>query len=199
MGADALFGRRAARPGPEEMTLENAMYLKGITTAALAALLTTGCGYRIKTATDYNHSVRFSGYDTFFFLKGNSSGNLLLDQRVTADVEAALTSKGWVEVPPGEGRAAVVVHAATQAKHSYATFYDGWGGWQWRWRGAGSSTTFVQDYKVGAVVVDIFDADTKEAIWRGSASDALSGNPKDKSKATERAVAKMFNKFPPPQ
>jgi hypothetical protein len=171
--------------------------VKGITTAVVATLLTAGCGHSIKTATDYNRSVALSDYHTYFFLNGNSSGNPLLDQRVREDVEAALASKGWITVPQGEGRAAVVVHAATETKHSYETFYDGWGGWQWRPGGAGA--TFVQDYKVGTVVVDIFDADTKKAIWRGSASDALSGNPNDNSKATEGAVTKMFSTFPPSQ
>ena len=89
----------------------------------------------------------------------------------------------------GEGRAAVIAHAATKTKHSYETFYDGWGGgWRWRMGGFGSSTTYVQDYKVGTVVVDIFDADTKQAIWRGSATDALSDNQKDNAQATEAAI-----------
>lgn len=167
--------------------------------AAIATLLTVGCGYSIKTATDYDRTVHFSDYHTFFMLKGNSSGNPLLDQRVTADVEAALNSKGWAGVPQGQGRAAVVVHAATKTRHSYQTFYDGWGGWRWRWGGLGSSTTLVQDYKIGTVVVDIFDAQTKQAIWRGSATDALSDNQKDNSEATEAAVTKMFNDFPPAQ
>jgi len=176
------------------------MHLKGMTAAVIATLFTVGCGYTIRTATDYDRAVHFSNYHTFFMMKGNPSGNPLLDQRVTADVEGALASKGWVEVPQGQGQAAVVVHAATKTKHSYLTFYDGWGGWRWRRGGfGGTSTTLVQDYKVGTVVVDIFDADTKQAIWRGSASDALPDNPEEKSKATEAAITKMFSNFPPLQ
>ena len=44
-------------------------------------------------------AVNFSKYHTFSMVKGNSSGNPLLDQRVIADVEAALSSKGREEVP----------------------------------------------------------------------------------------------------
>jgi hypothetical protein len=170
-----------------------------MTTAVIATLLTVGCGYAIKTSTDYNHAVNFSNYHTFFMMKGNSSGNPLLDQRATEDVKAALAAKGWTEAPQGQGAAAVVVHAATKTKHTYQTFYDGWGGgWRYRWGGGlNSATTYVQDYKVGTVVVDIFDAQSKQAIWRGSASDALSGNPANNAKATEAAITKMFNNFPP--
>jgi hypothetical protein len=175
------------------------MYLKRMTTAVFATVLTVGCGYTISTNTDYNRAVNFSNYHTFFMMKGNSSGNPLLDQRASDDVKAALSAKGWAEAPQGEGAAAVVVHAATKTKHSYQTFYDGWGGgWRYRWGGGlDSATTYVQDYKVGTVVVDIFDAKTKEAIWRGSATDALSGNPTSNAKATEAAITKMFNNFPP--
>ena len=107
------------------------MHLRRMTTALIATLLTVGCGYTISTNTDYNRAVNFSNYHTFFMMKGNSSGNPLLDQRATDDVKAALAAKGWTEAPQGQGSAAVVVHAATKTKHSYQTFYDGWGG-GWR-------------------------------------------------------------------
>ena len=157
-----------------------------------------GCGYAIKTSTDYNRAVNFANYRTFFIVKGNSSGNTLQDQRATADVTDALVSRGWVEAPDGEGQAAVVVHAATKTKHTYQTFYDGWGGWNWRWDGGlGGATTYVESYSVGTLVVDIFDAKTKQAIWRGYASDALPSSPSGKEKATRAALDKMFAQFPP--
>jgi hypothetical protein len=175
----------------------NARYL---VVAGALALVSTACGYSIKTSTDYDHSVKFSNYQSFFMMKGNSSGNPLMDQRAAADVKNALTNKGWMEVPEGQGQAAVVVHASTKTKHTYETFYDGWGGWGWRrgWGGGlGGSTTFVNDYKVGTLVVDIFDAKTKQAIWHGNATDALSDSAKSNAKATEAAIDKMFQNFPP--
>jgi hypothetical protein len=175
---------------------------KHLISGAAVALLAVACGPSIKTATDYDRSVRFSNYHSFYIMKGNPSGNALMDQRAQADVERALTSKGWMEVPEGQGEAAVVVHAATKTKHTYETLYDGWGGGGWGWRrgwggGFGGTTTFVNDYKVGTLVVDVFDAKTKEAIWHGTASDALSNNAKSNANTTELAVDKMFNSFPP--
>jgi hypothetical protein len=164
------------------------------------ALLTMGCGYSIKASTDYDRSVRFSNYDSFFIVKGNSSGNPLMDQRAQSDVKSALMRKGWIEVPEGKGHAAVVVHATTNTKHTYETLYDGWGGWGWRhgWvREFGASTTFVNNYKVGTLVVDIFDSQTKQAIWHGTATDAVSDNAHSNAEATAQAVDKMFKAFPP--
>jgi hypothetical protein len=105
-----------------------------------------------------------------------------------------------MEDPEGEGQAAVVVHSTTRTRHTYETLYDGWGGWGWRrgWGGGfGGSTTFVNDYKVGTLVVDIFDAKSKQAIWHGHATDALSDNPRANARATEEAVDRMFHAFPP--
>jgi hypothetical protein len=128
-----------------------------------------------------------------------------MDERAMADVKSTLTSKGWRELPSDEAQTSVVVHATTKTKHTYQTLYDGFGG-GWRWGGwgyrgfggyGGSATTYVQDYKVGTLVVDIFDAKTKEAIWHGHASDALSGSATSNAAATAQAVDKMFSNFPP--
>src|SRR5437879_3084784 len=168
--------------------------------ASAVALLTAACGYGIKASSDYDHSVNFASYHTFSIMKGNSSGNPLSDQRIAADVTTALVSKGWREAPEGAAQAAVVVHTSTKTKHSYSTFYDGWDGWGWRRRGWGgftSATTYEQDYKVGSVVVDIFDAKSKEAIWHGTAAGVLSGNAQENARIDDQAVAKMFASFPP--
>jgi hypothetical protein len=173
------------------------MTAKALVSAGALALVTMACGYGVKTATDYDRHATFSNYHSFFMINGNSSGNPLMDQRAQDDVRNALMTKGWIEVPEGEGQATVVVHAATKTKHSYETFYDGWGGWRYRWAGIGGPTTFVEDYRVGTLVVDIFDANAKQAIWHGYASSVLSDSSKSNAKATEDAVDKMFRKFPP--
>jgi hypothetical protein len=176
----------------------NARYL---VSAAAVTLFTTACGYSIRTSTDYNQTVNFSNYRSFSIVSGNSSGNPLMDQRASADVRNTLTAKGWTEAPAGQADAAVVVHATTKTKHTYETLYDGWNGWNWRWYGGygpGRATTYVYDYKVGTLVVDIFDAKTKQAIWRGHATDALSNSAKSNAQATAQAVDKMFVNFPPP-
>jgi hypothetical protein len=176
------------------------MNAKYLICGGAVAVFTTACSYSIKTATDYDTHANFSNYHSFSIVKGNSSGNPLMDQRAQNDVMSALTSKGWMNVPADEAQAAVVVHAATKTKHTYETLYDGWGGWGWRrgWGGGfGGATTFVEDYKVGTLVVDIFDAKSKEEIWHGTATDALSDNAKSNAQATEQAVDKMFSNFPP--
>jgi hypothetical protein len=175
------------------------MHAKWLVIAGVLVTFTAGCGAAIKTTSDYDRRIDFSKYGTFFMMTGNSSGDSLLDERLTSDVEGALMARGWAEVPKGEGQAVVIIHTATAAERTYDTFYKGWGGWQWRWGGSNRPSKFVEDYQVGTVVVTIFDANTKQALWRGFAADAISDRPKLAAKVHEAAISKIFEKFPPAQ
>ncbi len=172
------------------------MNSKFLMAAVLVAICTAGCGYGIKAATDYDRKVDFSNYVSFFMMKGNSSGDPAIDDRVISSVERSLTEKGWYEVDKGEGQAAVIVHTATDTNHTYQSFYDGWGGWHWA--GPGNAASFPEDYKAGAVVVTIFNARTKKAFWRGFATDVLSHSSEQSGTANEdAAVRRIFENFPP--
>ena len=63
--------------------------------------------------------------------------------------------------------------------------------------GFGESTTTEQDYKEGTLVVDLYDAKTKQLIWRGSAEDTLSSKAEKNEKNLDKGIAKMFKDFPP--
>jgi hypothetical protein len=65
------------------------------------------------------------------------------------------------------------------------------------WSGFADATTYVENYTVGTLVVDMFDSRTKRLIWRGSASDVVSGKPEKDEKKLNEAVSKMFDHFPP--
>jgi len=173
-----------------------AKYIVGASVCA-AALLSVACGYGIKTSIDYDRQASFSRYRTFYIVNGNSSGSPATDQLVSVDVASALTSKGWREVPDSEAQAAVVIHAATKETHSFQAFYRGWGEWHWHWGGFADTTRFVEDYKIGTLVVDFFDARTKQAIWHGFATGAESEDTTSIEHATERAIDRMFSDFPP--
>jgi hypothetical protein len=150
-----------------------------------------------KVTTDYDKSVDFSKYKTFMWIKEPKTANPLVRQRIIDDVNAALASDG-LQLVTSNGDLCVAAHAATEEERTLNTFYDNFGGgWRWRGGGFGSATTTVNTYEVGSLVVDLFDAKTKEAIWRGSSSKTLSGNPEKNEKSLNKAIAKMFKNFPP--
>jgi hypothetical protein len=169
--------------------------VRGLVAVGLLAMA-AGCGQGIKAASDYDRRVNFQNYNTYFFMKGNSTGDTSVDANLTGEVGNALLDRGWIQVPEGEGRAAVIVNTATDREHTYPKFFDGWGGWRARWDAAPAPRGFVEDYPVGAVVVTIFDADSKQAIWRGFAADAIRKDPKKGLEARDAAVTKLFESFP---
>jgi hypothetical protein len=150
--------------------------------------------------TDYDRNANFAQYKTFQWERVSTKDPLNVD-RIKNAVNAALSAKGWTQVESG-GDVCVMAVQMTQDQQTLNTFYDGFGG-GWRWRrfgggGLGEATTTTETYKVGTLVVDLFDAKTKTLIWRGSASDTLSNNSTNNIKNLDKGVEKMFKQFPPP-
>ncbi len=149
-------------------------------------------GQQVKT--DYDHNANFGQYKTYSWEKVQTRDPLLVD-RIKDAVNGALTAKGWTQVESG-GDVSVVAMEITHNQQTLNTFYDGFGG-GWRWGGFGDATTTTETYQVGSLVVDLFDAKTKNLIWRGSSSDTLSNNADKNTKNLDKGVQKMFAHFPP--
>src|ERR1700694_429379 len=160
-------------------------------TMLLAA--TASFGQQVKT--DYDRSTDFSRYKTYSWEKVQTPDPLWVD-RIKEAVNAALTAKGWTPVESG-GNVAIVAMEMTQNQRTLNTFYDNFGGGCGWGGGFGNATTTVDNYKVGTLVVDLFDANTKKLIWRGSSSDTLSDKSDKNIKNLDKGVQKMFNNFPP--
>jgi hypothetical protein len=149
--------------------------------------------------TDYDRGADFSQYKSYSWEKVQARDQLWIP-RIEDAVNAELAAKGWTQVPSG-GQVAIVAMEVTQNQQTLNTFYDGFGG-GWGWRrfgggGFGDATTTTETYKVGTLVVDLFDASSKTLLWRGSASDTLSDKSEKNIKNLDKAVEKMFDHFPP--
>ncbi len=149
--------------------------------------------------TDYDRSANFTQYKTYSWEQVKTK-DALDAGRIKSAVNAVLATKGWTQVDSG-GDVSIVAMEITQNQQTLNTFYNGFGG-GWGWRrfgggGFGEATTTTDTYKVGTVVVDLFDTKTKQLIWRGSESDTLSNNSDKNIKNLDKGVEKMFKKFPP--
>lgn len=154
-----------------------------------------------KITTDADPSASFAGYKTYYWVMKPQGDSPLMEQRVVDGINAQLQAKGWTLTDKGD--VAVAAHITTQQKQSVDTFYSGtpMGGWGWRggWGGMGMGTasTTVQTYDVGTLVVDMFDARTQKAIWRGTATETVSSSPDKMEASLQKGLDKMFAKFPP--
>jgi hypothetical protein len=149
--------------------------------------------------TDYDRSADFSQYKTYSWEHVKTQDPLYVD-RIKNSVNAALAAKGWTQVDSG-GDVSIVAMEITRDQQTLNTFYNGFGG-GWGWRrfgggGLGEATTTTETYKVGTLVIDLFDSKAKKLLWRGVSSDTLSNNSNQNIKNLDKGVDKLFKQFPP--
>lgn len=176
---------------------------KAVFTAVSLALflLSAKTAFATEIKTDYDRAADFGRYKTFCWQKVETKDPLWIE-RIKAAVTSALTAKGWTQAEHSSGCDVAVV--AIEMKHNHDTvntFYDGFGGgWGWRGFGAdgfGQATTTTETYQTGTLIVDLFDAKSKNLVWRGSATDTLSDKSDKNIKKFNNAVQKLFEHFPP--
>ena len=167
----------------------------------LALVLTTGCS-SLRVTMDYSEAADFSQFQTFHF--ENTAGSLarmnpLAHQRIVNAIGRELEGHGFREVDSdpdvfvtyyASSREEVVVNTTHMGYHRSS---------HWRWGGGMThSTTTVNTYTRGSLVIDMWDAKTDELVWRGTASDIISAHPERKAQTISRAIATMFLRYPPP-
>lgn len=164
-------------------------------TLLILSLVAGSLAQEIKT--DYDRKIDFGHYKTFSFEKIETKDPLWVD-RITAAVGAQLAAKGYTQVA-SDGDIAIIAIGMATDRQTLDTFYDSFdGGWGWRWgSGYGEATTTTETYKVGTLVVDLFERKTKALIWRGSADNTLSDNSTQNIKSLDKSVKKLFKGFPP--
>lgn len=169
--------------------------LAGVT-LVMASL--TGCPSSANIHTDYDHNANFSQLHTFSF--GNvATDDPLYQQRIKDEISKDLEAKG-LQQAQGKGDLVVTAVGAVHNRKEYQTFYNDPGfGYYWGGFGTGfdNTTTSVVHYKVGTLVLDMYNAQTKHLVWRGTASRGVSGNPDTNTASVDGAIDKMLSSFPP--
>jgi len=154
---------------------------------------------KVKVTSDPN--ANFSQYKTYAWDQGMFS-NPMIKQHIIAAVDAAMAAKGFQKVAQ-EGDLIVSALASTESDLTMTNP-------SWH-PSLNSIATGIpassQAWPVtkGTLVVDLSDGKTKNAVWRGTATDTLEHGPtgdrlrdaKTVEKPIRKAVEKMFKKFPP--
>lgn len=183
------------------MKIQKAVF---IAVSLVVFLLSARTAFATDVKTDFDRAADFGRYKTFCWQKVETRNPLWIE-RIKGAVSSALTAKGWSQAESGSGCDVAVVAMEIKRNHDTVnTFYDnfggGWGGWGWRGFGGGGfgeATTTTETYQTGTLVVDLFDAKTKNLVWRGSATDTLSDKSDKNIKKLNNAVLKLFERFPP--
>ncbi|MFL6302354.1 MAG: DUF4136 domain-containing protein [Candidatus Sulfotelmatobacter sp.] len=161
--------------------------------AMVFALLLPLNAHSQQVSTDWDHNVHnFASFKTYQLVKPvRSTGNPLMDQRIITAIDAQMAQKGFQHVDTNPD---VFVTYGTGLQRQRSATATGMG----RLRmGGGLGTINENISNAGTLVVDISNAQTKQLLWRGTATDTLSDKPDKNSQKIAKAVAKMFKKYPP--
>src|SRR5262249_32167885 len=156
--------------------------------ACLALAMTAAVTYAQKT-TDSDPSAPFGTYKTYAWTEGTPSPNPLGEQRIHAAVDAQLAGKGMTRVD-SDPNLYVATHVLThEQKESGAMGFVRWWG--------GAFTANGETYVQGTLIVDLYDASTRKMVWRGVATGTASDKASKNTSKIEKALAKMFQRYPP--
>jgi hypothetical protein len=158
-----------------------------------------------KVIVDYDRKVDFPSYKTFAWLEPEApslaQSDPLLHSRIRHELETRMAG-GELPLKKDEANPDLVVtyHASGSEEVRITTTsmggYGYGGGWGYNpyWGGGyggGMSTTSANVYVEGSLVVDIYDARTKKAVWRGTAEATMSANPGKVEAKLVKAIEKM--------
>ena len=154
---------------------------------------------------NYKQGTNFSAYKTYKWVQVPDAQypNQILDQQIKDAIDAQFALKGLRKTEENPDLYVAYQAAVNQEKqwNSYSTGGDMWGWGRWGgWGGMGTTTTTSQTINIGTISLDIYDVATKEQIWRGDATKTLGSgkDPKKVQKNLNKAMAKLFKKYPPP-
>jgi Domain of unknown function (DUF4136) len=147
-----------------------------------------------KVRSDFDHSVNFSQFRTFKWIRQPVTNEPFAAERIMKAVNLQLTARGLREVTEGaRADLAIGANLASEEKHTWETYYSG-SGWDW---GPGWTTTVEKTYEVGTLTVDVFDADNKKIVWQGISVDTIPSKAEKRIKDRDKQIEKMFRGFPP--
>ncbi len=173
----------------------------------LVVLLMAAPAFAQKVFIDYDKEYDLDNVKTFAWVKTSETSlenaDPLLHSRLVNGIEYYLTQAELTQVAENPD-VYVTYHTSTKEEMSlnttnfgygypggwgwggYGGYYGGWGG------GMGTSTTTVSKYEIGTLVIDVWDAASKNLVWRGTATNiTVTDNPAKMEKRIDKALAKI--------
>jgi Domain of unknown function (DUF4136) len=162
------------------------------------AVLLTACTVTPHVASDYDKSIQFSNFHKFTLIvrpHPSVHSSPLVEQRTYDAIGQELTNKGFTYVPdPAQADFAVDFSIGAQDRLDVrstpraAPWGPGWWG----------NDIDVRQYQEGTLAVDVFDVQSRRAVWHGSAKKELSQSEVEHSETPIRAaVTAVLANFPP--
>jgi hypothetical protein len=166
--------------------------MKIATLAALALVISTAAASAQKVNVDSDSAAPFGTYRTYAWTAGTTAPNPLNEQRLHQSVDTRMAAKG-LAMNTTAPDLIVATHVVTKERQQLVANGFGYGPWGF---GGGLGTATVETYIDGTLIVDLYDAHTKKMVCRGVATATASDKPTKNAAKMDKALGKMFEKFP---
>lgn len=159
-----------------------------------------------KARVDFDHGRKFSSYKTYSWAPAPGADsadvlfpNQLMRERIQRFVDEALAARRLKRVEKG-GDIVVDYHLQVSMTPQFTTFTNSFGSgccWGWDNWGSAISTTTVDPIYLGTLIVDLRDAHQQQLVFQGVATENISSKPERNTRRLNRAVNRIFEKYPP--
>lgn len=153
-----------------------------------------------KITIDYANDFDFRTVKTFLYVdsKDSNSPNQLVDGRIRQAIIRALTQDGLQQVE-SDADISVTYHVITKENTVLNTTGYGYGragrGWR-RWGGGMiSTTTTARTYTEGTLIIDGYEPEANNLVWRGTGTVTLKADPQKQAKQVDKILKKMGKRW----
>jgi hypothetical protein len=166
-------------------------------------ILLSSCGPSLTVTNDYDRTANFSQFHTFKIIKLEQQYQALSQfnqTRVINAVQAQMIAKGFT---PSETPDLLVniTSVLKNEKELVSNSYGYGGGYRpYAWGGGNmQTTTSVQNYVAGSLIIEVVNASTQKLLWEGIGNQNIDSQPSsaDLDKTVPAAVQKIMASFPP--
>ena len=175
--------------------------IRNILLVVFLTLITMGCS-SVSVTSDYDTSVDFNNYKTFYVYSGVLKDSELetaplVKKRVLEAAASELQKKGLTLTDSSKADFTVFALATTKEKMNVNTYGYGYGyGWGPYPYGRNIDVSY---YTQGSLILDLVDDKKDQLIWRGIGTAVLEdrGTPQEREQYINDAVAKILEQYPP--
>ena len=165
----------------------------------------------IRVVSDYDKDVDFSKFKTIEYYGWAEESDKILSPFDKERIENAFAEefeKRGIKVVKEGGDLLATLFIVVEDKTKQVAETTNFGGYYGRYYGYGPgwgfspsfSSTTIRDvnYKVGTLVIDVFDKHDKKLIWESIGTGTVDDNPQSREKSIPRAVAQIMATYPVP-
>jgi len=159
--------------------------------------------------SDFDKNTDFTKYKTVSFGGWEKESDKVLNgfdkKRITDALTNEFSSRG-IKLVETNGDATITLYLVIQTKTNITAYtnFNGGLGYTGRWGygrgygGMGSANTSYSenDYKVGTLVIDMYDTADKKLIWQGDITTDVQEKAEKREKTIPKNISKLMKKFP---